>query len=298
MPINWPPARPPASSSPTPPPRCPPSRTYRPDTCSHTLGTRTRSRPLQRTRHVPLPGFCSSSLWPPPAASAAPSTSTTAPPSRSPLETDSHTACTTWRCRSSTPRVVARSGSFRGRTADRGTTRTWDSEMPWRPTQHRETGPSGTAGAALRRSSTGTAKEAAWTMSLVAWHSGGSNRRRPRRSLWTYFNMSGHHTVSEGATVWGVGCGVWGVDAPLGASENLERNKSRVATSRRFRGEPFRRILHHWVGIRIVLHEYEPIGGAHCGGHTRPCTPRNLGEFDLRRSTRPNVRSDEPCDAE
>ncbi len=46
-------------------------------------------------------------------------------------------------------------------------------------------------------------------MSLVAWHSGGSNRRRPRRSLWTYFNMSGHHTVSEGATVWGVGYGVW-----------------------------------------------------------------------------------------
>ncbi len=209
MPINWPPARPPASSSPTPPPRCPLSRTYRPDTCSHTLGIRTRSRPLQRTRHVPLPGFCSSSLWQPPAASAAPSTSTTAPPARSPLETDSHTACTTWRCRTSTPRVAARSGSFRGRTGDRGTTRTWDSEMPWRPTQHRETGPSGTAGAALRRSSTGTAKEAAWTMSLVAWHSGGSNRRRPRRSLWTYFNMSGHHTVSEGATVWGVGYGVW-----------------------------------------------------------------------------------------
>lgn len=120
----------------------------------------------------------------------------------------------------------------------------------------------------------------------------GPQRKRPGRCLWWHGTrvgqIGGDRDAPSGRTSICRGtipcrkarrCGVWGVDAPLGASENLERNKSRVAASRRFGREPFRRILHHWVGIRIVLHEYEPIGGAHCGGHTRPCTPRNLGEF-------------------
>lgn len=116
-------------------------------------------------------GFCSSSPWPLLAATAAPLTSTTAPPYLCHLRMDSRTACTIWRPPTSTNREAARSGSSGRHTADQGTTRIRDYEMPWQSMQRIDTGPFVTAAVASSRSLKGTAKEAAWMKTLEAWHS-------------------------------------------------------------------------------------------------------------------------------
>ena len=275
---------PPAFSSPTPRPRRPPSRIYRPDTYSHTIGTRTRSHPARPTRRSPLPGFCSSSPWPPPSATVAPSTSTMAPPCLSPLRTGSRTACTTWLPRTSIPRGAARSASFLGRTADRGTTRISDSEKPWRPPQRRDTEPFETAGVASSRSSTGTAMEAAWTMTLGAWHPGQIGRHP--------YALSGRIPICMRTILCRTARRFRGCEQ---SSSRTRERKKELTSPQRYSILRLYVFIHHWVRIASVFTDKSPyVVPISVESVVNAGIPANFAT----RGTRPNVRSYGPRDVE
>ncbi len=122
----------------------------------------------------------------------------------------------------------------------------------------------------------------------------GPQRKRPGRCLWWHGTRvgqiggdrdapSGRTSICRGTIpcrkarrcgVWGMGCGrpsrcqrkLGKKQVTSGHLEALRKGTiSTYSTSLGRNTDRFARI--------------RAIGGAHCGGHTRPCTPRNLGEF-------------------